>query len=134
MQDPKFRMSDHDVKSRLAKLAPAAAGALERALDGISAAAGGERDGLPLFLLPLAESGLEADAIKRLAEKVPADFPLDHREIYFDFRLDRWIRHIEPPTVAEILDEYLENAETPAQGLAYLEGQWRAFLKRHGRA
>jgi hypothetical protein len=68
----------------------------------------------------------------RLAEKVPEDFPLDHREVYFDFRLGRWIKHIEPPTIAQCLEEYLENAESPEDGLAYLKREWAAFLRRHG--
>ncbi len=136
MEKPKFRISDHDVESRLAKLTPSQASALEGALadKDLAHRAAGERDGLPLFLLPMAENGFTAPQIKALANKVPAGFPLDHREIYFDFRLDRWIRHIEPPTVSEILDEYLESAETPAAGLAYLKEQWKGFLGRHGLA
>ena len=134
MENQEFRISDHDVESRLTRLSPTQAEALERALADIggSGRKAGERDGLPLFLLPMAEGGLDSETLQDLAKRLPAGFPLDHREIYFDFRLGRWMRHIEPPTVAQVLDEYLEHAESPAEGLAYLRGQWHAFLKRNG--
>lgn len=129
-----FRMSEHDIESRLAKLTPAQAEALESALSAAGGTASGRRGGedLPVFLLPLAEAGLSGTQMRSLLGKVPAGFPLDHREIYFDFRLGVWIRHIEPPTVSGILEEYLATAETPEQGLAYLKGEWRGFLERHG--
>ena len=135
MEKPGFRMSDHEVESRLAKLSPGQAEALEQALAGLSSGVQGKgenRDGLPLFLLPMAEAGFTAAQIRALAEKVPQGFPFDHREIYFDMRLGRWIRHIEPPTVSEILDEYMESAGSPADGYAFLKAQWQGFLKRHG--
>ena len=129
-----FRLSEHDIASRLARLTPAQAEALETVLSDagltFSEREGGE--GLPLFLLPLAEAGLAGEQMRTLLQKVPAGFPLDHREIYFDFRLGLWIRHIEPPTVSGILEEYLATAETPDQGLAYLKAEWRRFLERHG--
>jgi hypothetical protein len=131
-QNP-FRLSEHDIESRLAKLTPSQAEALESALSAVggrSSGRGGED--LPLFLLPLAEAGLTGAQMRALVQKVPAGFPLDHREIYFDFRLGIWIRHIEPPTVSGILEEYLATAETPDQGLAYLKAEWRKFLERHG--
>ncbi|MDB5103067.1 MAG: hypothetical protein JWP91_756 [Fibrobacteres bacterium] len=133
MEVPEFRMQDHDLEARLARLERAQALALEEALERLSGAPGkGEREGLPLFLLPLAESGLTATQMVRLAGKVPDGFPLDHREIYFDFRLARWMRHIEPPTISQCLDEYMENAESPAAGMAYLKAQWLGFLRRYG--
>ncbi|MEO6098683.1 MAG: hypothetical protein ABIW76_24700 [Fibrobacteria bacterium] len=126
-------MSDHLVETRLTKLLPGQAEALEQALEDLSRSGGEEeRDGLPLFLLPMAEAGFTSAQIKALAEKVPAGFPFDHREIYFDMRLGRWMRHIEPPTVSEILEEYLESAESPAEGYEFLKAKWEAFLKRHG--
>jgi hypothetical protein len=133
MQKPGFRLSDHDVENRLAKLSPSQVEALEQALAGLSVSGGGEeRQALPHFLLPMAEAGFTAAQIRGLAEKVPEGFPFDHREIYFDMRLGRWMRHLEPPTVSEILDEYLESAESPAEGYAFLKAQWQGFLKRHG--
>jgi hypothetical protein len=133
MEKPGFRMSDHEVENRLAKLSPGQAEALEQALAALSGSGDGEdrdgeRDGLPLFLLPMAEAGFTAAQIRGLAGKVPEGLPFDHREIYFDMRLGRWMRHIEPPTVSEILD----NAESPAAGYAFLKAQWQGFLKRHG--
>jgi hypothetical protein len=132
MENPGFRLSDHDVESRLAKLSPGQVEALEQALAGLCGKGGEERKGLPHFLLPMAEAGFTAAQIRGLAEKVPEGFPFDHREIYFDMRLGRWMRHLEPPTVSEILDEYLESAESPAEGFAFLKAQWQGFLKRHG--
>jgi hypothetical protein len=133
MADKPFRINDHDVKSRLSRLAPDQAEALVAALEALGPKPeAGEREGLPGFLLPLAESGLSAAQMIRLAGLVPEAFPLDHREIYFDFRLGRWLRHLEPPTIAQCLDEYMEHAETPAAGLAYLRDQWQGFLRRYG--
>jgi hypothetical protein len=134
MENRNFRLHDHDVEARLRRLDADKAEALERALDGLSKGRGRikeEEDRLPVFLLPLAEFGLSWGQMVDLAAKVPEDFPLDHRAIYFDFRLNRWIRHIEPPTISESLEEYLESAGTPAEGIAYLREQWQAFLKRH---
>lgn len=137
MQNRFFSIPDNNLDARLSRLAASQAEALEMALSYLSDAAKGrnpvgKREGLPLFLLPLAEMGLSADQIAGLAQKIPAGYALDHREIYFDFRLGVWIRHIEPPTVSGILEEYLASAETPAEGLAYLKAQWQAFLRRHG--
>jgi hypothetical protein len=131
-----FRLSEHDIESRLAKLAPSQAEALESALSATGGALSTRKGGedLPLFLLSLAEQGLTGSQLLSLLQKVPTGFPLDHREIYFDFRLGIWIRHIEPPTVSGILEEYLASAETPELGLAYLDGEWRRFLERHGSA
>ena len=135
MEKRDFRLPDHEVEARLGRLRPEQAEALSQALESLSkrpAAGKGEGDGLPFFLLPLAEFGLSAPQLVRLAEKVTEGLPLDHRQIYFDFRLDRWIKHIEPPTISESLEEYLESAGTPEEGFAYLKGQWQAFLRRHG--
>ena len=129
-----FHLSDHEPEARLARLSPSQAAALEQALSHLvprPSKSMAKHNDLPAFLLPLAEFGLSSETIIRLAAKIPADYPIDHREIYFDFRLDRWIKHIEPPTVSEVLEEYLESSESPTQGMDYLEGQWRAFLRRH---
>lgn len=130
--DKPFRPQDYDVEARLRRLEPDQAQALESALRGLGQA--GEAREMALFLLPLAEAGLAAAQMRRLAGKVPAGYPLDHREIYFDFRLDRWMRILEPPTLAECLDAYVSTAETPAEGLAYARREWAAFLKRHENA
>lgn len=134
MEKRGFSISDHDVAARLARLSAFQAAALESALAALENASrsnpqGGE--GLPFFLLPMAESGLTGEQMAVLAAKVPDGFPLDHREIYFDFRLGRWMRHIEPPTLSGCLEEYLESAASPAEGIAYLKAQWLEFLRRH---
>jgi hypothetical protein len=129
-----FRIGDHDIEARLSRLDASQAGELENALAALTrkdARREGEGAGFPHFLLPLAESGLTAGQMIALVGKVPADFPLDHRDIYFDFRLGRWMRHLEPPTLSQCLEEYLGSAETPAEGLAYVKEEWRKFLSRH---
>ncbi len=129
METP-FRLSDHDPEARLQKLDASQAEALEKALEALGPA--GEAREMALFLLPMAEAGLTAAQLHRLVTKIPAGYALDHREMFYDFRLDRWIKHLEPPSLAECLEEYLHNAETPAQGLAYVRKVWEDFLRRHG--
>jgi hypothetical protein len=133
MENRSFRLPDHGVEARLRRLDQAQAEALELALQGWGDSGGpalADAGALPLFLLPLAECGLSARQILSLLEKLPAGFPLDHRQIYFDFRLARWLKHIEPPTFAEIMEEYLVHAETREAGLAYLRREWEVFLRR----
>ena len=129
---PSFSLSDGDAETRLKQLDAARAGALERTLAGLGPA--GEASEMAYFCLPLAEWGLPAEIMLRMVRKVPPGYPLDHREMFFDFRLDRWIKHLEPPTLTQVLDEYVRTAGTPAQGLAYAREQWQAFLRRHDAA
>jgi hypothetical protein len=123
-----FRLGDSDPALRLARLAPSQAEALESALQAL----GKDWDGpqSALFLLPLAEAGCPAALLIRLAGKIPPGWPRDHRETYFDFRLDRWMRILEPPTLAQCLDDYLRNAPSPQVGMAFLKREWGEFLKR----
>jgi hypothetical protein len=125
-----FRIGDTDPAHRLARLSPAQAEALESALRAL----GKDWDGpeAAAFLLPLAEAGFPAAVLRRLAEKIPPGWPRDHRETYFDFRLDRWMRILEPPTLAECLEEHLRNAASPEEGMAFVKREWEAFLKRQG--
>lgn len=130
----RFRIGDHDFDARLSRLDASQAAALGNALSALSGSrprGEGRGTGLPEFLLPLAESGLTSGQMVALAGKVPEEFPFDHRDIYFDFRLGRWMRHVEPPTLSECLEEYLDSAETQAEGLAYVKEEWRKFLSRH---
>ena len=122
-----FRLEDHTLSARQARLGPEAALALKEALQAFPS--WGEA---AAFFLPMAEAGLSGSQMARLAEKVPSDWHKDHREIYFDFRLGRWLRHFEPPTLDQCLEDYLANAETPEQGLAWLHARWEDFLRRHG--
>jgi hypothetical protein len=123
-----FRLGDSDPAHRLARLTPGQAEALESALGAL----GKDWDGPAgaAFLLPLAEAGFPAAVMRRLAEKIPPGWPRDHREIYFDFRLDGWMRILEPPTLAECLEDYLRNAASPEEGMDFLKREWDAFLKR----
>lgn len=130
-----FKMEDLAPAARESRLdagpTEALAMALLQAL-GQSSLKGSARESiLREFLLPLAESGLGASQMLSLLRKVPEGWHLSHREIYYDFRLARWQKHIEPPTIAESLDEYLENAPSREEGLAYLRRQWREFLERN---
>lgn len=140
MEATHFHLPDHEPEARLARLHPTRLEALEKALSRLSTSAlmlgrtESDQDALPLFLLPMAEFGLTCEQMVRLAERMPAELPLDHRIAYFDFRLDIWIRHIEPPTIAECLEEYFGSADSPEQGMAYLREQWQAFLRSHGAA
>ena len=123
-----FRLDDSDPASRLRRLAPSQAEALEGVLRSLGKAWEGPE--AAAFLLPFAEAGFSAALMGRLAEKLPSGWPFDHRELYFDFRLDRWMRHLEPPTLAECLDEYVRTAPSPAEGLEYAKRDWDAFLAR----
>ncbi len=127
-----FRLDDSDPAARLRRLSSPQAEALETALQSLGKAWEG-----PLaaaFLLPFAEAGFPAALMGRLAEKLPPGWPLDHRELYFDFRLDRWMRHLEPPTLAECLDEYVRTAASPEEGLEFAKREWEAFLARWRKA
>ena len=138
-----FHLKDHELEARLGRLPPDQVAALEAALarfisshsksDSSTKVSGDLPDSgdLPIFLLPLAEFGLSAEQMVKMVELIPPDFQLDHRKIYFDFRLNVWIKHIEPLTVSECLEEYLENAESDSHGMAYLTQEWQAFLGRH---
>lgn len=123
-----FRLDESDPAARLRRLSPAQAVALEGALASLGKAWEGPI--AAAFLLPLAEADFPASLMRRWAEKIPAGWPLDHRQMYFDLRLDRWIRHLEPPTLAECLDEYVRTAASPEEGLAYAKREWEAFLGR----
>jgi hypothetical protein len=137
-EESAFRMENLGPEARRSRLEPGQGMALAKALELSSRAIGragrapvGE-DVLRDFLLPFAAFGLDPAQMLGLLQKVPAEWPLSHREMYYDFRLGRWQRHIEPPTVAEILDEYADHAPTPEEGLAYLKRQWAEFLMRRG--
>jgi hypothetical protein len=123
-----FRLDESDPAARLRRLSPVQAGALEAALQSLGKAWEGPM--AAAFLLPFAEADFPASLMRRWAEKIPAGWPLDHRVMYFDLRLDRWIRHLEPPTLAECLEEYVRTAASPEEGLAYAKREWEAFLSR----
>lgn len=130
-----FRIDTYRLDARLGRLSADQREAMERALalyESGSRHEGGPSVGERLtFLLPLAQFGLGADLLVRLMLSVPEDWPWDHRQIYYDFRLGRWMKHIEPPTFGQCLEEYFENAETPEAALRYLGGEWDRFLRRH---
>lgn len=129
-----FRLEDLDPEARRARLEPGKGQALSRALEQASRPPRPARPEPVLrdFLLPFAEFGLDEARMLALLDQVPDGWSLSHREMYYDFRLARWQKHVEPPTIAESLEEYLEHAPSREAGLAYLRGQWREFLRRHG--
>lgn len=122
-----FDLDGLRAEARIADLEPARRDALASALE-----RAGHREGLRDFLLPLAAAGLDAGQMLDLVGRVPAGWPLSHREMYYDFRLARWQKHVEPPTLPELLEEYLSSASTREEGLAYLRKEWKRFLARHG--
>ena len=136
IRPPGFRLEDFSFQARRDRLSLAHTRALDQVLEdlhsGPKAPSGAPLRAWPEFLLPLAEAGLEAETMLRLAGSVPLDWPLDHSRIYYDFRLGRWGRHLEPPTFEECLEEYLEHSESPQQAIAFLRARWSAFLARHG--
>jgi hypothetical protein len=73
------------------------------------------------FLLPLIRFGLADGQIDYLLHKLPTNYPPNHREIYFDFRLDRWLRHVEPPSLRECIQDFLQNAPSQAEGIEYVQ-------------
>lgn len=77
------------------------------------------------FLLPLIRFGLTDGQIEYLLHKLPKNCPPNHREIYFDFRLDRWQKHVEPPSLKECIQDYLQNAPSQAEGIEYVKNALR---------
>ena len=123
-----FHLEDFTVEARLLKLGPDQAKAMSETV----AALRQDWDGdLRAFLLPYVEFGLVANQMVKLMEALPQGSVLDHREMYFDFRLERWQRHIEPPTLDQCLEDYLEHSPSREQGMEYLREVWERFRKRH---
>ncbi len=84
---------------------------------------------LKRFLLPLLREGLNPKMALNLLESVPRDWPHDHREIYYDFRLRRWMRILEPPSLEACLREHLENSLTRRQAYGHiLRSLWRSLF------
>ncbi len=82
------------------------------------------------FLTPFLLINIPRDAVKEICLKIPRDFFWDHREMYFDFRLARWIKHVEPSSLKECMEEYWENSESPLDALKYFRGLIRDFSSR----
>jgi hypothetical protein len=87
---------------------------------------------LKSFLLPMAEMGLTMQQMLDMTQKVPKGWPFDHREIYFDFRLQRWMRILDAPTIDECLEDYVQHAPSQAEALTYLEERTETFFSRYG--
>jgi hypothetical protein len=88
---------------------------------------------LRAFMLPLAEMGLTLPQILDLVRKLPVDWSFDHREVYYDFRLQRWMKILEVPTLDQCLADYVENAPSEAEAWQYLDDRFRAFFQSHRR-
>ncbi len=80
------------------------------------------------FLFPMIKLGLAFEQIQDLCLKIPSAWPLDHREIYYDFRLERWMKHIEPLTLPECIREYIRNSINPEQAENYLRSEFAKAL------
>ncbi len=85
---------------------------------------------LQRFVLPLAEMGLTLNQMLDLTRKVPSSWPFDHREIYFDFRLQRWMHILDAPTIDECLEDYVNHSPSQADALDYLERHVEKFFSR----
>lgn len=135
----KFRMEELGSEARRTRLDPKQGMALAKALElafksSLRPVKGeAEEDAIRDFLLPFAEFGLDSSQMLGLLDKVPREWPLSHRDMYYDFRLARWQKHIEPPALADCLEEYMENSPSPEVGLDYLREQWAQFLEKHSR-
>lgn len=127
-----FRMDDQAPEARRSRLEPKQGMALAKALELSARTRAHDEDAVRDFLLPMAEFGMDPAQMLGLLDKVPEGWTLSHRDIYYDFRLARWQKHIEPPTLAGCLDEYMENAPSKAEGLDYVRKEWESFLKRQG--
>src|SRR4051812_8522663 len=101
-QTKKFALEAFDQQARIGRLSAEQSEALERAM-ALFEEGRLPQEGDPGFsqrlalLLPLAEFGLASDLLIKLMLAVPKGWSWDHREIYYDFRLGKWMKHIEPP-------------------------------------
>jgi hypothetical protein len=130
MNHPLFQ--EHSASERMDRLSPAQKRVLAWACTEFQALRPGRGPAeVTQFFLPLAEMGLDFPQIRALAGKLPAHYPLDHRHVYFDFRLARWMRVLEPPTLRECLEDYFENAPSRAEAMAFIEKECREFFKAH---
>lgn len=77
--------------------------------------------------------GLNVGQMLEIARSLPLDWSMDHREVYFDFRLRRWMRLLEVPTLDECMEDYLRHAPSEEEAMAWMEGKIRDFFQRHGR-
>ncbi len=107
---------------------------MESVLDDIRSTARFEIHGEPTlhrFLLPLLRSGMPVDAALRLVKSVPEEWPHDHREIHYDFRLQRWMRILEPPGLEESLREHWVHSVSRRQACGHiLRSLWRSAFGR----
>ena len=84
------------------------------------------------FILPFIKVGLSAEQIGDLLKKIPKDWSFDHREMYYDFRLARWIRHIEPKDLNATVQEYLVSAGSLEEGVLYVQKILADLSKKMG--
>lgn len=72
------------------------------------------------FLQDMLASGISPKVAQYLREKLPANWNPDHREVYFDFGLGRWMKHLEPETLSKILGDILESAPSIHEGRSWI--------------
>ncbi len=70
------------------------------------------------FLLPFFLCGWDSDGLEQAIEKLPLAWPLDHREVYFDFRLNCWQQILEPQSLEFLIEECFEHSFSPQQAYA----------------
>lgn len=74
-----------------------------------------------LFVQKMLDAGLTLDQAQNLTAEVPGDFTKDHSEIYFDFGLKRWCRHLEPASFDQMLDDILQSAPSVEEGYQLIQ-------------
>ncbi|MBF0432786.1 MAG: hypothetical protein HQK83_15990 [Fibrobacteria bacterium] len=88
-----------------------------------------KRDLPKTFVIPFLKAGLNAKQIVTLLYKIPEDWPWSHQDIYYDFRLERWIKHIEPLNLEDCIKEYLDNALSIEEGADYIKEMLNRLFK-----
>jgi len=81
----------------------------------------GDREALANFILPFIKVGLTFAQVTDLLNKVPEDWGFDHKNMYYDFRLTRWIKHIDPKDLTDTVKDYLVNAHSLEEGVLYVQ-------------
>ncbi len=83
------------------------------------------------FLLPLAEFGYSPRQLAGLAEALPTAWNPDHAEVWWDFRLCRWQRHLEPPTLEQVFEDCFVDAPEPEEVYREIRARLEAIRSRY---
>ena len=81
------------------------------------------------MVLPYFQFGLNSVQVENLLEQIPLDWNWDHREMYFDFRIKKWIKHIEPPSLEDSMQEYLTHSNSQKEAVDYIQKTLKYLLE-----